>query len=237
MDLTKFFDRYNLFARVYPVLLLILPAVITVIAFQPEWLTSNPVGILISITVLSGLLYLLASVARSTGKRLEKSLVASWGGFPTTILLRHSNDEIPNTTKARYHAYLKVNVPNLLQIPSLADEQKDLAAADEIYSSAVQWLKEQRRDEKLYPVVITELIEYGFRRNLAGLRWVGRIVYCLSCVLIGYALHFGVEPKINLIGAGLLNFMALICTLLLTNTWVKESGKNYAIALLATCDA
>lgn len=253
MELTKFFDKYNLSARVYPVLLLLLPSVITILAFCPEYLNSNPVGIVISIAIFSGFLYLLANVSRSTGKNLEKKLLKSWGGWPTTVLLRHRDLGLSSITKLRYHYYLSTQVPNLGGLPTELEEQQDSDTSDKVYDSAIQWLKEKRRDEKLYPILINEVTEYGFRRNLASLRTVGIIIYlgglilCVIAIKVKYPELFDKQPfsftawlavvsSPNLMGAALLNLLALCCTLLLTDDWVKEAAKNYAYSLLSTCD-
>jgi hypothetical protein len=254
MELSKLFDKYNLFARIYPVFLLLLPPLITVLAFHPEFLSSNPISVLISIVVFSGLLYLLACFSRSLGKRLESRLSIIWGGIPTTILLRHQDNKISSLTKQRYHQYLASNVPGLPPMPTEAEERQDTPIADAIYSSAVSWLKEQRRDEKKFPVVIADLTEYGFRRNLASLRWVGFIVYLGSLYIICYMITVqdinifqktgflnsvaqAVVLSPNLIGVALLNLLAISCSLSLNDIWVKEAGDNYARALLQTCDA
>ena len=254
MELTKLFDRYNLFVRVYPVLLLLLPTIITVLAFYPKFLNSGPVNLVISLALFSGFLYFLASLSRSLGNRLEKRLYKEWGGLPTTITLRHRDTKIPAITKQRYHQYFASQVPGLPAMPTEAQEQQDPAAADEVYSSAVSWLKEQRRDEKCFPTVISELIEYGFRRNLASLRWIGFVIYLISLFITWSALNiqhagicqdtcifkavghsFSASPYIS--GTVLLNLLALCGTFLLSDNWVREAGDNYARVLLQTCDA
>lgn len=255
MDLTQLFDRYQLFARVYPMLLLLLPSVFTVLAFRPELLGSGPVGVLLSIAIFSGMLYLLSSAARSAGKRLEDRLTKTWGGYPTTLMLRHRDSSFHEITKQRYHRYLGTHIPGMARFPSALQEHQDPDGADRIYSSAVLWLKEQRRDEKTYPIIIKELTEYGFRRNLAGLKAVGIILYLVQAVFgiwaiallhghlfcrhgfwLGLGQALNAEPLIA--GAVFLNLLALTCCLwILSDAWVGEAARTYARALLASCDA
>ena len=66
-----------------------------------------------------------------------------------------------------------------------------------MYASAVKWLQERCRG-KAFPLVEKENAEYGFRRNLRGLKPIG-ITACLVALLISalaIAWHFAREAEL-----------------------------------------
>src|ERR1051325_796828 len=101
-DIGKLFDSYSRTARLSPALLVILPAFWTAVTLAPVDLDGPKASWFFSIIAGFGALYLLTSLARSRGKAAEDKLVKDWGGWPTTIALRHSNGHIDRLTKARY---------------------------------------------------------------------------------------------------------------------------------------
>jgi hypothetical protein len=50
-------------------------------------------------------------------------------------------------------------------------EQNDPAAAKSFYERTGTWLRENTRDTKKFPILFNELVTYGFRRNLLGVKW------------------------------------------------------------------
>jgi hypothetical protein len=205
--------------------------------------------------VSCGVLYLLASLARSLGKKVERRLLQQWGGWPTTSWLRHSDGNLPRHTKERYHAVLARKVPGL-RLPGVEGERADPVAADDAYGSAVEWLKEQCRGKDCR-LVEKENAEYGFRRNLLGLRRVGVVLACAglvaTAVWIGKAVglklaeldgrrwqllvdRLGDSPGL-LVGVFVINALALVFWVcVVRDTWVRQAGDQYARALLACCD-
>jgi hypothetical protein len=144
------FDSYGRQARLFPGLLTIFPPLLASLAWFPELVTSSLGATLLTIASSCGLLYALSSFARTRGKQVEQRLLKEWGGWPTTILIRHSGT-LDAHTRARYHQFFIKNVPGL-QIPTAAMEASDLHSADAVYNSAVKWLKEQTRG-KIFSLV------------------------------------------------------------------------------------
>ena len=173
--ITDLFDSYARQARLFPGLLMVFPPLMTVLAWFPQILLSNIGTTLLTIAVSCGLLYALGSWARTRGKNIEGALLKQWGGWPTTLKFRHAGHWIP--TLARYHGFLRQNVPHW-EAPTPADENTSSAKADGAYASAVMWLKEKTR--KGFPLVDKENAQYGFRRNLFGMRPIG-VVVCVLC--------------------------------------------------------
>lgn len=252
-DVTCLFDTYWRRARLYPALLTLLPPVAVVFAWVPALVQGQSIAALVGVAASFGLLYVFASVTRSAGKRTEVRLLAQWGGWPTTIMLRHADTNIPAATKARYHKFLK-QCGSWEAPPSAEVENADPVANDDAYASAVQWLKEQRRGPE-FRLVLNENAEYGFRRNMRGLK-PSALTLCLVTALgwwVAAFVQLGSTPwslapteirellavPSQLAWAALgLTLIALVAWIaIVRDHWVREAADQYAKALLATCDA
>jgi hypothetical protein len=100
MDLEKLIrDRYNRDARLKPVLLIGVPAVLAVFAWFPAL---RGVGsALMTLLGLCGTTLWLSQLARDRGSRLQPSLFAEWGGMPSVLALRFRDEILPHEQKAR----------------------------------------------------------------------------------------------------------------------------------------
>ena len=59
-----------------------------------------------------------------------------------------------------------------LALPTVAAEANNPAGSDSVYMSATKWLLSQTRDTKVYSLLFQQNINYGYRRNMLGLRRV-----------------------------------------------------------------
>jgi hypothetical protein len=249
-DLTRIFDSYNRQARLYPALLVLLPPLLLALAWFPVLVDTGK--IIFSIAVACGLLFLLADISRTGGKKLETVLLREWGGWPTTLWLRYSDRNLSADVKRRYHAFLSKQ-PGIGALPSESEEKNNPSAADERYAASVMWLKERCRGAA-FPLVEKENATYGFRRNLVGMKSSG-LFLSLATVLIplavagasvGFHISYPVpfvigvysSLSVPVLGAVLLSLGALVAWLLVArHGWVREAGDQYARALLACCDS
>ena len=174
------FDIYSLKARVYPCSIVLLPCLllaifyITNIEAYYHYLTS-----FIGIGVFS---FVLAQIGRDQGKKKEKKLFEHWGGKPTNMILRHSNNHLDVHTKKRFHTKLEQVIPDM-KIPTPEEELEDLYSADCIYDSCTKYLISKTRDTNKYHLLFKENINYGFRRNLWGMKaWALTII--VGCLII-----------------------------------------------------
>ena len=255
INVGSMFDIYGRQARLYPGLLTLFPPLLAAIAWFPALISSSIVGTLLTLASSCGLVYGLAVVSRTQGKKAEKRLLRDWGGWPSTIWLRHASDYLQPQTLARYHAYLTANVPSL-QLPTAEEESKDRHKADLAYASAVKWLQERCRG-KDFPLVEKENAEYGFRRNLRGMRSIGLTACVLAAALSviapvnghhdlaaalmslsggqSWQAFTGISPAI--IAATVVAVIAVLGWLVIVrDQWVRDAGDQYARALLASCD-
>src|ERR1700744_691157 len=148
---------YTLKARLYPIILVFLPIPLLGIVYSFEFKTY--VHAVSSIGIAGALTYLLSQIGRDRGKKKEKELWSSWGGTPTTQLLRIKNPLIDIHTKTRYHNKLQTLCPMPI-LPDQNMENTDLGKADECYAAWSNYLRTQTRDTKKFPLVFKENISY-----------------------------------------------------------------------------
>ena len=169
------FDTYSFRARILPVYLTLAPVVLLLAAVAPEGL-KLPLGGAAAV-VFAPISFFLSQVGADFGKRLEKSLWTNWGGPPTTRFLRHGNSEFNEVTRGRVHAKLRQLG---LHVPTREEQEQDKCAADVHYQSCTEDLIRRTRDTVRFPLVFKGLTEYGFRRNLLGLK-----VFAVSLTVVG----------------------------------------------------
>lgn len=179
-------DRYTWEARILPVYITAAPAVLAIAATLPEGLNLPLAGA--SAIVFLPLSYFVSQVASDFGKRMEPALWDSWGGPPTTRFLRHDNEEFNPATRARVHAQLRALG---LRVPTAKEEKADRKRALGLYSAAVDDIRRLTRDSERFHLVYKGNIEYGFRRNLLGLKQGGLAITALALVVSGWSLVRG----------------------------------------------
>lgn len=250
-NLGNLFDSYGRKARLYPALLTALPAVLTAFAWVPDMLVGERAAALLSFAASCGLLYLLASMSRVAGRREERRLLIQWNGWPTTQLLRHSDSTLSPKTRERYLQFLSSGCPNFVA-PNLNEELANPRDTDRIYASAIDWLKEQRRSTD-YRLLHHENADYGFRRNMRGLK-LSALLLCMGsfALSLGPSLASALERRLPVrefwasfldstslacFGAALFSLSAAIVWIFVVrDDWVRDAADQYAKTLLATCD-
>lgn len=174
----KLLDPYDVKARLFPGLLVLLPATLYLALLFG---TKSPVVIgLSTVLVACGGPYLLASFVRTRGQRAQERLFLRWGAQPSTMLLRHRDSTLPAQTKRRYHEMAASRLG--IAMPSAEEELRDPAHADLTYAAAADALRPLTNDRRVSPFVFKELVAYGFNRNSHGSRWVGLCVAVVTIV-------------------------------------------------------
>jgi len=232
------FDRYALTARVTPAAIVLLPLVVAVSVWVGgAW----PQKILFAGAFWMGLAFLAGQIARDEGKRREAKLWQAWGGRPTTRLLRHSDPTLPQPVRQRYHTRLATLVPSIT-LPTADEERNAPRAADEVYESCVIVLLERTRDPKQFPLVLTENIGYGFRRNLYGMKPAAVVLTIVGIVAVTAKLLMDIPAAGNELVAVdasalfLLSLLLAIWVARISSAWVKAAADAYAVRLLSSCD-
>lgn len=234
----KYLDAYTIRARLAPALIVMLPLALCIIAWFPGKFLG--LGLLLGAAVWCGATFLLAELGRDLGKEKEASLFAQWGGAPTTKMLRHRDRislELP--TKQRYHRALTQLTG--LSFPSAQEEANKPEEADQQYKSAIRFLRQvTATDRERFRLVFQELINYGFRRNLWGLKPFGVTTSTLGFLVAFPALaldwaRVGDQPT-PLIVVGVNGALFVIWATWITPSWVRTAAFAYAERLLAACD-
>lgn len=243
---SAFGDRYDRNARLKPALLMLLPALVAIVALYHDAL--GTLGTIVTLAGGCGLPFLLADFARSLGVAREPELWVSWGGPPSTQLLRHADSTVDAVSKARYHSFLAEKIST--KFPTPASEKQNPEKADAVYASATKWLRGATRDEKKFRLLLNDNITYGFRRNAYGLRGFGIAVSALTFVWV--CLRHGFVPFVarvreakeieTLFSAG--EWTSLLFALIMLVTWiaffskasVRAAAFSYADKLILACE-
>ena len=246
----KGIDEYTFKARVQPVMLAALPIAALLVAWVPNasFISGGVAG---GIGAAAGAA-LVAQLGRDRGRQKQPELWERWGGPPTTRLLRF-RDSSNRVVLDRRRANLQRVTGRVL--PSEDEEAEDPAGADQAYEAAVGFLREATRDRSRFPLVFAENVNYGFRRNLWGLKPFGLSVATLAA-LVSWALFMTsasplaeeswIEGVISSpdgatttrLVASVLNTGAIAVWLfLITPEWIRTAAEAYAERLLSAVDA
>lgn len=241
-------DMYEWKARYVPAIIVLTPPILTTWSQFPG--LQEIVPTLTTLGVSVPLMYFLALLARIAGKRVESNLFAIWHGVPTTRLLRWADAEIDPITKARYKAALQTAIP-CVAFPSVEEEKENPDHANQIYDSAVNWLRSRTRNRNQYPRVFQELVNYGLARNLYGLRPLGLVLSLVSLLVVlfqstisvvlskdGVVLQASSTPMSVADWTAIAVSTMVTASLLLfvTRNSIQRIAVSYARALLETCE-
>jgi hypothetical protein len=184
--------------------------------------------------LFAAVMVVLCGLVRGSGRRIEPGLWASWGGAPTTQLLRWSGP-ISEHSQRRRHALLEALLGESL--PSPGDEAADPAGADRRYATATTALRELTRDRARFPLVAEENAEYGFRRNSLGLKPFA-ISIAASTVLASLVLALINHGLGRFFLPALVAGVAIVCWLIIVRSgWVRSAAERYAERLLESCES
>lgn len=232
-----FLDPYVRRARLQPALLVALPVALAVFAWFPS--EATVAGAVWSLVVWSGGTALIAQMARGPGRAKEPKLFALWRGKPTTRLLRH-RDSRNRVLLEHRHNKLCALLPNV-SIPSAAEEAADPAAADAAYETCTVFLLEKTRSREHFPLVFEANCDYGFRRNLWGMKPLAVLLATASAVAIGTLLYqdiaAGIRPQPVAVAGGAVVFALVVGWIgWFTPAWVKITADAFAERLLGALE-
>lgn len=223
-ELKDLVDVYSLRARVLPAALVTMPAGVTLAILLPGFDYKNITALVVS----AGLPIFAANMVRSRGKHLEDRLKHHWNGMPTTRMLRltePTNDTVALTQRRAGFEQLTGE-----PLPTLADEQANLDAADQHYRAATRTLVARVRETKdKFDLVQKENIDFGFRRNLTAMKPLGLVVLgALLLADVGTFLLGHSRPGPTIAAAGVVLLCALGWVTVVRWRWVLEQGNSYA---------
>lgn len=241
--LLSFFNPYNRKARLQPTLLSFLPVFVVPLFMLPQLETIR--AVISGLVIYSGGITLLTQIGRDRGKRLEPKLFQSWGGKPSTTMLRHRDTRLASLEKERYRAFLARAVPGL-KLASPDDEQLFPTQADEGYEAAISWLLAQTREHGRFGLLFQENIDYGFRRNIWAFKpWALAADVAIGVFVVAIESKFWTEeivaklPSISTptwlcLGFTVVHMLFFIFKI--RPDWVRIPAEEYVRQLLAACD-
>ena len=176
-----------------------------------------------------------ALMTRQLGNGVQSRLWGEWGGKPTTQRLRYRGAVNPSEV-ARLHLALEA-VLSGMTLPTSAEENADASAADLEYDSAIKQLIGLVRTDKRFGLVAEENANYGYCRNLLGLKpWGigGAWITLAASAAVGGALILTnhVSHAVVLVLPVLVSCIALIQWRTVTSSWVRLPAEAYADRLL-----
>jgi hypothetical protein len=177
-DLVSGLDLYSIHTRVAPALLASAPALSLGLSFLPLLSGTQKLWSLLALSLTT----YAALAARRAGIKAQASLFALWGGAPTTSRLRYC--ENPNAGEvSRRHREVERALGHGLRLPDQSQEQADPPAADVEYNAAMRRIIGKVRDYPSARLVRMENRNYGYARNLYGLKRYGIICAVVALVL------------------------------------------------------
>jgi len=222
-------DLYVWQARRSAVMLAALPPALAVFAWFPrlDWALLAPP------LTMFGIFALVSQIGRDRGKLKEGWLYERWGGKPTTVMLRHRDSPLDPAALARLHDALgrATGVP----APSKRKEAGSPADADKVYEEYARYLRDTTRDKEKFPRVFDELVNYGFRRNLWGLKPLGIALAAAAgaAAVVAVWWHRGQDHQPLAGGAAALALAVLAGWVFWINpAWVRIAAQAYAERLI-----
>lgn len=231
-------DTYSIKARVYPAFVVLLPTLVLALFYITDFkIYYHYITAIISVGFLS---FILAQLGRDKGKNKETQLFKSIGGKPTIQILRHTNNHLDKTTKARYHNGLSEKIKEI-RIPSIEEEQANPEKSDEIFESCTKYLISKTRDTEKFNLLFKENINYGFRRNLWGMKTWGMIILIASAlahmvITTNFFSNIGLKPTNDIYPYLAFLALGLFWIFVVKKNWVKLTAFAYAERLFETIE-
>ncbi len=231
------FDKYTCSARIAPALITSLPIIVgsmtVFVKLDYHWKAYGA----FTAFILFAVALLGATIARNSGLKAQRKLKEKWGVLPATALLRWRDETINNIIKQSYHQEISRRWHDL-HLPSKAEEEVDKTNADLKYEATIERLIQATRDKNQYPGVFRELINFGFIRNLYGLKCLALFI-ALAVGLVFLANNYlfsGIllTPITALLIFGTIILETLILVFLVNANAVWLVGQRYGRELLKT---
>lgn len=232
-------DPYEVKARWIPALITVAPLLLVLfVLFDAEMERLVSIGSTIgagSIFVVLG-----AQIVRAQGLKTQEKLLESWGNMPSVVVLRHRDNTIDQVSKERYHKTLSRCTGRPLPTPE--HEAANPQDADEVYWSCSKYLNKHTKSGDQHVQVRAENANYGFRRNMLGMKFWGTAAAIASVGVVIAFLWFGFQSSntgnhvMFVFGAFISGAFFIMCVVLVTPRWVEESAFRYATSLIEACD-
>ena len=230
LQLLSLSDRYERKARLLPGLIVALAPAITAATAAHDlvaWYTVIGAGVGVELVLAFGL----GLVARAAGRRIEDFLWQSWGGPPTTRWLRPSDTTCSDQQKTRWRGAIKQLTG--LTLPATMTPSRTPEDVDRLIRDATKQLRYTIRERPEARMVGVHNEDYGFARNLLGLRWWWIGLAALSLVVGTVLLVMGNQAMVAPLLVSGLSLLIGGCAARALPIHVRQCADRYAESLLA----
>lgn len=239
-QLSKLMDGYTLRARLFPAAIAAAPLMVAAALFL-SW-DRLSLSNMVSTAILIAILYALADEARRRGAALEKKIFQEMGGTPSTTMLRRTGDgPIDEATKDRYRNFIAGKREQI--VPTAEEEAANQEIADKFYDQCALWLRTNTRDVKTFPIVFNELVSYGFRRNLLGVKWLAIGLDVIVAIVVAGSIWYrnNFDPsndtnKLLILLFAITVVHAIYFLFIVSKESVKDAARKYARELILSCE-
>ena len=174
---------------------------------------------------------MLGQFARARGRSVEEILWKSWGGSPTTRWLRPWDGTCSDQQKAKWRGAIKRLTG--LSLPASVPQDGSQDDVDRLNADATRQLRYALRDKPQAAILATHNEDYGFIRNLCGVRWYW-VALSLACLIgCGVAFALGMRPYLGVAIAGAFSLTTILIAHELP-AHVRRCADRYAESLFAT---
>ena len=230
-------DTYDLQARHAPVVFALFPIILVVIVIVPGLGDAKIQAGTIGFILVTALGFVATRFARAAGRARQNTLYASWGGQPTTAMLRYRDERLNPQTKQIYRDRLR-RLGAAFPIPDEIEEQQDLSAADIKIGAAMDEVR-RRAKQNAVKSVHRENINYGTARNAYGLKPYGLGLCLLAAAMLAFTV-FSRDPR----SPTAIEIAAAASTIVIAGTWlfactatsVRHHAETYALALFESIE-
>lgn len=217
------FNRYILFARLFPAALSSVPFfILSHYYFTPEYLTL--IKSIASFEWSSDITtsFIAIFLLMQMNRWISKGLFENSNERPSTNYLLHLDSHFSPEYTKKIHEKIKENFG--LDLSSPKEESLDVSSAKQKTAEAVSLIRAKVKKGRLLE---QHNIEYGFARNLAGGSIVGLIVS-----IINVAVFFLLRYSFEAIAISCILGVCYILYLILSPRIIKGLGENYAQVLV-----
>ena len=223
-------DRYERKAQLLPGLLLAAVPALTFGSVLQEFASwyaaaSTAIGVEFLAAIVLG------KFAQARGRRVEEKLWKTWGGPPTTRWLRPWDQTCSDQQKQKWRGAIKRLTGMTLpaSVPLNGNEEE----ADRAISDVMRQLRYGLRGKPEAAMIAIHNEDYGFARNLCGVRCHWVLLSFASVTACGVAFAFGMRPFLGIAISGGFVIASLFIALELPHH-VKRCADRYAESLFAT---
>jgi hypothetical protein len=221
--LKKWFDEYEIKARLISIVILCLPMIFLGVAAPKEWIVKVSLLIGESIFFIT-FCKILMGIVQTAGNIYQDKILQEWDGLPSTRFLRKNDSKFSINFKEKF-------VQKVKSILSIELDIEDDSSINTAFSAIKTYLHKYDKEKKWQKFNI----EYGFHRNLSGLKvWLILLhIFVLSLYIILVSYGIAIFSASSII-VWLLIFIIYILISFFSPRSCKINAEHYAESAIMT---